>query len=112
MRVLAFVLLAALSAWGADVSGKWKAAANTPDGTVEVTLVLHASEGKISGTASWPEGQAAITDGKVEGDKVSITVVGNDFRAVFSGTLVGDDLNLSGMVRDRNIDLPAKRVKE
>ena len=112
MRVLSLVLLAALTAWGADVAGTWKASANTPDGTVEVVLVLQVNQGKISGTATWPEGQASITDGKMDGDKVSITVVGTDFRAVFSGTIAGDDLNLSGVVRDHSIDLPAKRVKE
>jgi hypothetical protein len=110
--MLALLLFAALTAFGADVAGKWKATYDTQNGTREVTFTFQVSEGKISGTATGPQGDAPITEGKVDGDKINFTVESNNFKAVLTGTVSGDEMKLTATVGERTIDLPAKRIKE
>ena len=112
MRVLALFLLAALTALGADVAGKWKATFESQNGTREVTFTFLVNDGKVTGTAVGPQGDAPISEVKLDGDKISFTVARDEFRAVFTGTVSGDEMKLSGTVGDRTFDLPAKRVKE
>lgn len=68
------------------------------------------SEGKLSGTATGPQGDAPITEGKVDGDKVSFTVERDQFKAVFTGTLSGDKLKLSGTVGERTFEMVCDRM--
>ncbi len=112
MRLLGLLLLTCLLAFGADVAGKWKASIEGQDGPREVMFTFQVTDGKLTGTATGPQGEAPITEGKVEGDKVSFTVESGQFKAVMTGTVTGDDLKLTGQVGDRNFELAAKRVKE
>jgi hypothetical protein len=111
MRFFALLLLAALTVFGADVAGKWKATVESRNGMRDITFVFQVNEGKLSGTAASDQGEAPITLGKIEGDKISFTVEKDDFKAVFTGTVAGDEMKLNGMIGDRAFDLPAKRVK-
>ena len=111
-RLFVLLLLTALAVFGADVAGKWKATYQGQDGPREVIFIFQVSEGKVSGTASDPRGEAPITEGKVDGDKITFTVERDDFKAVFTGTISGDDMKLSGTAGERTFELPAKRVKE
>ena len=83
-----------------------------PNGTREVTFVFQVNDGKLSGTAGDARGEAPIVEGKVEGDKINFVVQRDDFKAVFTGTISGDEMKLSGTVGERTFELPAKRVKE
>ena len=112
MRLLALLLLTALLAFGADVTGKWKATYDTQNGPREVTFAFQVSDGKLTGTAGGPQGQTPISDGKVDGDKVSFTVVTDQWTAVITGTVSGDDLKLTAQVGERTVALAAKRVRE
>jgi hypothetical protein len=112
MRLLALLLFAALTAFGADVAGKWKATYQSQDGPRDVTFVFQVHDGKLSGTATGPHGETPITEGTVEGDKINFTVATDSFKAVLTGTVSGDEMKLSAAVGDQTIDLPAKRVKE
>ena len=105
-------MVAAWAAFGADVAGKWKAVYEGQNGSHEVTFTFQVTGEKLTGTASGPQGDMAITEGKVDGDKISFTVERDQFKAVFSGTVSGDDLKLSGSTGERTFDLPAKRIKQ
>jgi hypothetical protein len=109
-RLLVLILFAALTAFGADVAGKWKATYQSQNGPREVTFTFQVTEGKLSGTAVGPQGDAPIT-GKVDGDRVTFTVQRDDFKADFTGTVTGDKLKLSATVGDRTIDLLCDRTK-
>jgi len=112
MRGLALLLLAALSAFGADVAGKWKATVESRNGMREITFILETNGGKLSGTAASDQGQAPIIDGKIEGDKISFTVEKEDFKAVLSGAISGDEMKLTAVVGNKTFDLPVKRVRQ
>jgi len=112
MRLLALLLFSVLLAFGADVAGKWKATIQGQDGPRDIVFVFQVSDGKLTGTATGPQGEAPITEGKIDGDKINFTVEAGQFKAVMSGTISGDDLKLAGQVGERNFELAAKRVKE
>jgi hypothetical protein len=112
MRLFVLSLLTALLVFGADVTGKWKASYDTQNGPREVIFTLQVADGKLTGTAGSPQGEVPISEGKIDGDKVSFVVQTDNFKAVISGTVSGDDLKLTALVGERSIDLAAKRVKE
>ena len=112
MRLLALLLLTTLLAFGADVAGKWKATMDSPDGPRVVTFNLQVADGKITGTAAGPQGEAPITEGKVDGDKVNFVVESGQFKAVLTGTFTGDSLKLTATVGERSIELACVRAKE
>src|SRR4051794_27289515 len=97
MRVFLLLLLAALTAFGADVAGKWKATFEGQNGSREVIFTFQVTEGKLTGTATGPQGDAPLT-GKLDGDKITFTVERDQFKALFSGTVDGDEMKLSGTV--------------
>jgi hypothetical protein len=111
MRLFFLLLLTALLAFGADVTGKWKATFEGQNGSREVTFNLNVTDGKLTGTAAGPQGETPISEAKVEGDKVSFAVVTDQYKAVLTGTVSGDDLKLTAQVGERTIELNAKRIK-
>lgn len=85
------------SALAADVTGKWK---GPMEGTgADVVLDLKADGPGITGTMSDSEGKARpITKGKLDGDKISLTVAsewqGNPVTLLVTGTVSGDTISL------------------
>ena len=103
--VTTILLVAALAAFAADVSGKWVYEQPGRGGgdPVKVTIILKASGSSLSGNVSRPgrDGNVMdtpITAGKVDGNNISFKTTqsfgGNDFTTDYSGTLSGDDLKL------------------
>jgi len=92
--------LLALSAFAADVTGKWVAEMPGRGGqTHEVTFNLKADGSALTGTVSGPRGDTDITDGKIDGDQISFAQVldfnGNQVKILYKGTLAGDQLTLT-----------------
>jgi hypothetical protein len=115
-----FVLLAvfAMTASAADISGTWKATVETPNGAIETTFVFKVDGAKVTGTATLGQmGESAISEGKVDGDMVTFTVVrsgqNGEFRINYSGKANGDEIKISASVAgmDRNFEMTAKRAK-
>jgi len=116
---LALVGVLALSAFAADVSGKWKAEFQTPDGQTRTSnLTLKADGETLTGTISGRGGDTAISEGKVSGDEISFVVVrdfqGQQMKSQYKGKVAGDEIKMSVQFRE---DMPAremvyKRVKE
>lgn len=112
MRLLALLLLTALLVFGADVTGKWKASMQNQNGSSEVTFTFQVTDGKLTGTAAGPQGEAPISEGKIDGDKINFKIEAGQINVVVSGTVSGDDMKLTGQINDRPFELAAKRVKE
>ena len=102
--VTTLVLVLALAAFAADVTGKWtfEQAGRGGGNPVTVTLTLKADGSKLSGTVVRPgrngNMEAQISEGKVDGNNVSFKTVqdmgGNSITTDYSGTLSGDELKL------------------
>jgi hypothetical protein len=95
-----FVFAALTLALAADPSGKWVAQVPGREGqTNETTITLKAEGDKLTGTISGRQGDTAISDGKVSGDKISFNVVremqGNTIKMVYTGTLSGDEIKFT-----------------
>jgi hypothetical protein len=99
------VLLAlAVSAWAADVAGKWTAhvpAAQGQGGDSDITFVFKVADGKLTGTInnSQQAGDVEIQDGKVEGDDISFSlkrnIQGADLTVVWKGKISGDEIKFT-----------------
>jgi len=80
------------AALAADIDGKWTAEVEGRRGTVTQTLVLKASGNNLSGSLEGGRGGAVdISDGTIDGNKVSFKVIrefnGNQFTQQYKGTL-------------------------
>lgn len=115
----ALVGLLALSAFAADVSGKWKAEFPGRDGEMMTSnLTLKADGEKLTGTISGRMGESQISEGKISGDEISFVVVremqGQEMKIQYKGKVADDEIKMSVVFRE---GMPAremtyKRVKE
>lgn len=106
------ILFCACAAFAADVTGKWKATAQSPDGQeMQVTFNLKQDGEKLSGTVEGPMGEAPITEGKVTGDTIVFTTEFNEMKIVHKGTVSGDEMKLKVEFGDQSMDWTAKREK-
>ena len=96
-----FLLLAAISlaAFAADVTGKYSA--ETPgrggQGTVKQTFDLKQDGDKLTGSVTGMGGREnAISDGKVDGDKITFTVKmetpRGEFKSNYEGKVAGSEI--------------------
>lgn len=105
------ILALAVSAFAADVSGKWKASVEGPDGqTMEIVFAFKVEGAKLTGTATGPMGEMPISDGRLEGDAISFTVGGDDFKVVHKGKVSGDEMKLKVEMGERTFEMTAKRI--
>ena len=115
MKRLCVLLLAALSAFAADVAGNWKASAEGPNGAMERTFSFKVDGEKLTGeTVSSFAGKSEIREGAVKGDSVSfvitIDIQGNRMEVAYKGKLTGkDEMKLTAEVQGNTIEWAAKR---
>jgi hypothetical protein len=114
--VLVFASLAVVRA--ADVTGTWSATFNTDAGEQQYTYDFVVKGTVLTGTAKGNlVGESKITDGKVDGDKISFVENANfqgmPFRIEYSGQMTSaDEIKLTRKVADIATEqLVAKRVK-
>ena len=115
IRKFAFALLLVASpAFAADIDGTWSGSIDTPGGAMQVSYTFKADQAKLTGTTTGPDGATIpITDGKIEGNKVSFTLT-VDFGAgptafVYKGELNGKDLKLATSFMDMPIEMQLKK---
>jgi hypothetical protein len=110
--------VATVCIWAADVSGKWTAEMQGQGGnTRTVTMNLKADGSKLTGTVNGGRGgDSEITDGKVDGNDLSFSVVrefnGNKMTSTYKGKLDGDVIHFNmkmeggpmGNMPDRQFD--------
>ncbi len=100
LRLVLLSCLLTIAAFAADVTGKWAADVPSRGGnTQKITIDLKADGDKVTGTISNPQGEMAITDGKVSGDTVTFSVTremqGNTVKINYTGKLAGDEIKFS-----------------
>jgi hypothetical protein len=97
---MTILVLLAVSASAADVTGQWVAqVAGRQGGTQEVTFNLKMAGGKLTGTMTTGQGEQAITDGQITGDAISFVIVqsrgGTETKNIYKGTVSGAEMKLT-----------------
>lgn len=100
LRLILAASLATFALWAADATGKWTAEMPGRGGNMmTVTMNLKADGSKLTGTVSGRNGDTEISDGKVDGNDVSFTVVrefnGNKITSAYKGKLEGDVIHFN-----------------
>lgn len=111
MRIAAIfmMLTMAVAAFAADVTGKWKATTEGPNGAMEITFDLKVEGHKITGKAVGDMGEMPITEGTIDGDKISFTVETDQFKVIHKGTVSGNEMKLKVDMGDNTMDMVARR---
>ena len=115
------VLLGALAAHAADLTGKWTAEFDTQVGPQKYTFQLAVAGDKVTGKASFErmgqKGEADLLEGKLVGDKVSFVetfdAMGSPVRIEYEGTVKGDEIAFTRKVGEFATEqFVAKRAKD
>jgi hypothetical protein len=91
--------LVAVSAWAADVTGKWVAEVEGRQGPQEYTFDFLVDGTNLTGTITTARGENEISEGKVEGDEISFVVVRsfgeNEIKQLYKGKVAGDEITFT-----------------
>lgn len=120
--VLLMVLIACsiVCLCAADIAGKWKAEFESGVGAQKYTFEFKVEKGKITGTASvniaGTDMKSTITDGKIDGDKISFSESldynGSPLPIEYKGTISGDEIKVAREVQGQSDGtITLKRVK-
>jgi len=118
MRYLAIVIglsMFTITAYSADVDGKWSGTINTPTGSFEQTFTFKADGSKLTGALSVMGMETPITDGKIDGNEISFFLKLNSgpvpFTVAYTGVVSADEIKLSGDAEGFVINYVVKKVK-
>lgn len=94
------VLALLVSAWAADVTGKWVAQTPGRDGSAsETTFNLKVEGAALTGTVTTSRGESAISEGKVSGDEISFVIIRkmgeNEMKTLWKGKVAGDEITFT-----------------
>jgi len=112
------LVLCAIAAFAMDLTGDWNGTSKGPNGEdFTLSLKLKQEGTTLTGTVIGPDGNPVdITDGKVDGDKMSFNVSVNNMTIAHEGVIKGDnEIALTAKfpqgsnIPDLQVDL--KRVK-
>jgi major membrane immunogen (membrane-anchored lipoprotein) len=107
----AMVLLASVTAMAADVTGKWKAEFQTPDGQTRSNTFNFKVDGeKLTGTVAGAQDETAIKDGKVKGDDISFSAERPFGMFTYKGKVSGDEIKFAVEFNGQSFDITAKRL--
>jgi len=89
--------LTAATSFAADLTGAWTGDFEIPNGdSYHLSLTLKQEGAKLSGIVRGAQiGQIEIFDGKVDGDKVSFSVIYNDMTIKCDGVIRGGQIELT-----------------
>jgi hypothetical protein len=118
----ALVVLTLVTTYAPDITGKWTTAFETQVGTMNLTFDFTVKEGKLTGTIVGKNDQlgemkSVISNGKVDGDTVTMTetlsIQGMDIQITYTGKIVSaDEIKFTRNVAEfATEEFVAKRVK-
>jgi len=112
------LMLTAANARAADVTGSWTGDSAMPDGSsFQLSFTFKQDGAALTGTIQGPQGDAIdITDGKVDGNKISFKISMNGMTITHEGTISesGDEIKLTSKSDSTDfpgMDITLKRVK-
>jgi len=113
---LLFMALGTVTAFAADVTGKWTASVETPRGTQQLSFDFHVDGTALTGKITTQRGDSDISDGKVDGDTITFNQVvnfnGNEMKIAYTGKIDGDSIKFTRTVGDRPpAEFTANRAK-
>ena len=118
LTIITLLLLGTVRAFAADITGTWKASFDTQIGEQSYTYEFVVKGTTLTGKLQSAMGGAGeITQGKVEGDKVSFVEMfkfeGNEIQITYTGRVTSnDEIKFTRQVADfATEELVAKRVK-
>ena len=92
-------ILPALAFAQGGAAGKWTGEQQGRGGTQPVTLELKADGNTLTGTMTNGQNAVQISEGKIDGSKISFKTTqnrgGNDVQVTWSGEINGDELTLT-----------------
>lgn len=102
-----------------DVTGTWTGSVQSPDGggggDFALTFTFKQEGSTLTGSVNSGQGDPlTISNGKIDGDKISFTVDFNGTTITHEGTVSGDEIKLSSKSSDGNfpaMSLTLKRAK-
>ena len=92
--LLVLLALFAMSATAADITGTWKGAMESQQGSMDITFTFKVAGAALTGSVSNPMGPDAnpISEGKIDGDAFSFVVAvdfgGNAMKINYKGKVV------------------------
>ena len=115
LLAVGIVLLFAVAAMAADVTGKWVAQVPGRGGqTAEQTYMFKVQGTTLTGTVSAAQGENPISDGKIDGDNISFSLKlsfgGNDVVQTFKGTVSGNEIKFERSGGRGPIQFTAKKA--
>jgi len=119
LAAFAPALLAPVGA--AELAGRWHAEFDTQIGTQKYTYTFKVDGAQLTGTAAFERetgnGEVALKDIKLEGDKISfvepLKFDDQEISITYAGTITGDEMKLTRQVGDiATEELVARRVME
>jgi hypothetical protein len=94
---IAYFALAAFAvvALGADVAGKWTGQVPSRGEASTATFTFKVDGDKLTGSMSGQQGEVALEEGKVSGDKISFSTPGGNAKVRFEGTVAGNEIKMT-----------------
>jgi hypothetical protein len=106
------ILVATAMAAAAAVDGRWQGTMSGPNGDFTLNFTFKADGTKLTGSVETPNGEQPISDGKVEGDKISFKTHFADSVIDHQGTISGDTIQLKVTGPWGEFEMTLKRVAE
>jgi hypothetical protein len=116
VSILAVLMVFAVAASAADVTGKWKAESQGPNGQTRTSEFDFKADGaKLTGTVAGGRGGAVeISEGKINGDEISFVVVRKfqerEFKANYKGKVSGNEIKFTVTMGERTFETTAKKI--
>ena len=111
----AALLLLTVSAFAADVDGKWSGSVSTPNGDIPVSFNFKADGTMLNGSMAGPDGgDIAIKDGMIDGSNISFWLSldfgGNALKLTYKGVVASDQIKISGDAGGMPFELVVKKA--
>jgi len=110
--VILWAAAAALAVPANPVDGKWQGTVSGPNGDMTLNFTFKADGTKLTGSVSTPNGEMPISDGKIDGDKLSFNTKFDDNVIEHEGTVSGDTIQLKAKGPWGEMEMTLKRVEE